>query len=76
MKAVWVAILLPAFLAGCEKTNTVDYYVNNKADRQERLAECRKNPGDMKKTPNCINAAEAENRVMFNPNNTGMPSIN
>lgn len=75
MKPVWAALLLPAILAGCEKTNTVDYYVTNKVEREARLDECRKNPGDMKKSPNCINAAEAEQRVMLDPNNSGMPSI-
>ena len=77
MKRLWAVLLLPAFLAGCngEKTNSVEYYAEHKDERNAKLHECRNNPGELKKTPNCINAAEAAHRAMFDPNNSNMPSI-
>lgn len=77
MNRLWAVLLLPAFLAGCngEKTNSVEYYTEHKDERNAKLQECRDNPGELKKTPNCINAAESAQRAMLDPNNNNMPSI-
>lgn len=39
---------------------TVDYYRENPDARQARLAECANDPGALGKTPDCVNAREAE----------------
>lgn len=63
------------FLSGCDETKTVDFYLKNQSERISMLDKCKSNPGELKKSPNCINAAEAANRLMFDSSNTGMPSI-
>ena len=63
-------LLLAGFLAlaltGCddEKTKTVEWYLQpeNKPALDAKLAECRNNPGELKKTPNCVNARKAAER--------------
>lgn len=48
---------------GCnaEETRTVEWYLQpeNKAAWEAKLEECRSNPGELEKTPNCINARKA-----------------
>lgn len=50
-------------LAGCksEETHSVEWYRSpeNKAAFDAKIAECKNNPGEMKDTPNCINAFKA-----------------
>ncbi|OIS90313.1 EexN family lipoprotein [Brucella cytisi] len=77
MRKFCMLLLLPAFLAGCngEKTNSVEYYTEHKDERAAKLEECRNNPGELKHTPNCVNAAESAHKAMFDPNNSNMPSI-
>ncbi|WP_330178538.1 EexN family lipoprotein [Candidatus Vondammii sp. HM_W22] len=50
-----------------EKTKTVDWYKANKAEREEKLAECSNNPGELRKTPNCVNAAIAARQNFSRP---------
>jgi hypothetical protein len=62
LKAVAILMLLTA---GCsrtprEATYTVDYYRARAEIRAEKLRDCSNNPGDLRNTPNCVNAAQAE----------------
>lgn len=54
-----------AILGGCggETTQTVEWYKTHDAERQEKLAECKNNPGEMRSLPNCINAKQAQKEV-------------
>ncbi len=36
---------------------TVAYYAEHTAERDARLAACKNNPGELKKDPDCMNAA-------------------
>ena len=60
-----LTLTLAAFcLPGCdkaEKTHSVEWYraPENKAAFEAKLAECKNNPGELKNTPNCINAQKA-----------------
>jgi hypothetical protein len=65
---VLVLALPILFVAGCGKgppraLHTVNYYVNNEADRRARLEECRKDLARTRDNPDCINANQAETRV-------------
>jgi len=56
-------------LAGCsaEETKTVVWYLQpeNKPALDAKLAECRNNPGELGKTPNCVNARKAAERIFM-----------
>lgn len=60
--AASAAIILMS-AAGCnaEETRTVEWYLQpeNKKAWETKLEECRNNPGELEKTPNCINARKA-----------------
>lgn len=59
-------IILAVMLSACgEKTMDVEYYIAHKEARQQKLAECRNNPGEKAGTPNCKNADAAELKSMF-----------
>ena len=47
-----------------EETRTVEWYLmpENKAAWEEKLAQCRNNPGELGNTPNCVNARKAFDR--------------
>ncbi len=53
-------------LVGCfeqkalEETKSVDFYSKNAADRSAMVKRCSNNPGELKETPNCVNAMQAE----------------
>jgi len=57
------AIMCALLLFGCnaEETRTVEWYraPENKAALEIKLAECKNNPGELRNTPNCINARKA-----------------
>lgn len=60
--------LLPLAFTGCDKkeeVKTVDWYMapENKAALEDKLAECRNNPGELKDTPNCENATLAQHKL-------------
>ena len=60
-----VCLALSASLAWAEETRTVDWYAapeNSKA-LEEKLNECRNNPGELENTPNCKNAKAAYQRI-------------
>jgi hypothetical protein len=69
-----VALTLGA--AACEKkekTRDVQYYLDHPDKRQQKLAECRNNPGEKALTPNCVNAGQAAHKAMFQ--GTEMPKL-
>ena len=53
-------------LAACSRgpggggTLTVDYYRAHAAERAATLSTCANDPGDLRDSPNCVNAREAE----------------
>lgn len=62
--AFLAAIMFISTLAGCgkaEETRSVEWYrtPENKAAFEAKLAECKNNPGELKDTPNCVNAFKA-----------------
>ncbi len=60
-----VLVILFFTLLGCneeklqEEVKTVEWYKNNSSARKAKLKECADNPGELEKTPNCINAEKA-----------------
>lgn len=56
-----LGVLLPVSWCNAEETRTVEWYLKaeNKAAWEAKLEECRNNPGELEKTPNCINARAA-----------------
>ena len=65
MKINTLAVVLTLSAAGCTREadvahHTVEDYRANKTLRQETFKKCANDPGMLKKTPECINAQEAE----------------
>ena len=64
-----VAITLALSIFGCntEETRSVEWYLKpeHKAALDAKLAECKNNPGELKDTPNCINARAAAERIFL-----------
>jgi len=62
-------VAVAAALAGCNEADTshppktVGWFFENRAELAVTLKACRDNPGELAKTPNCINANEARNKV-------------
>ena len=77
MSKQYLILATCALLVACkdEPTQDVSYYLSHPEQRQAKLTECAKNPGDTALTANCINAKEAQHKSIFDPKNTGMPSI-
>jgi hypothetical protein len=73
MKTMASILLLTAAvvsLAGCNEadttnrqTKTVGWFFDHRDELQVTLKACRDNPGELGKTPNCVNANEARNKV-------------
>lgn len=65
-KALTLAVVV-AFLAGCNKNpepvQTVDWYKENKTEREAMRKRCHNNPGQLAADPNCINADKAQSAV-------------
>ncbi|QEY57885.1 hypothetical protein FXF61_01225 [Pseudomonas sp. C27(2019)] len=64
MKRIILPLFIASTLAGCkqeqaEVVQSVDWYKENTVERDERLAQCRANPGELADTPNCVNAEQA-----------------
>lgn len=61
------AVLLTiVMLAGCsqaEKTYSVEDFLANEALLAEHVEKCRNNPGELGRTPNCVNAAAADGKA-------------
>lgn len=75
LKALSAVILLT--LGGCnsEPTRDVQYYLDHSEEMKAKIEQCKNNPGELMKTPNCQNAIQAENRRVFDSNNSEMPHI-
>ena len=62
-------VAVTAALAGCYETDTsrppktVGWFFEHRDELAVTLKACRDNPGELAKTPNCINANEARNKV-------------
>ncbi|MVW78085.1 EexN family lipoprotein [Bordetella sp. 02P26C-1] len=66
--------LLVVVLVGCgEATNSVEHYAEHKDERSVKLQECRSNPGELRHTPNCVNAMRSEAQEDFSSTNKGIP---
>ena len=58
-------VLAVLALAACNRTpggggtHTVDYYRAHAAERATTLSTCANDPGDLRDSPNCVNAREA-----------------
>jgi hypothetical protein len=56
-------------LTGCNEadpsrqTKTVGWFFEHRDELSVTLKACRDNPGELAKTPNCVNANEARNKV-------------
>lgn len=69
MKKIALMIVATAFLAACgksaEEVHTVDWFkqAENKAVLEDTVKACKNDPGTLGKTPNCINAEEAQSQL-------------
>ena len=69
MKASILVIAVAAALTGCneversQQTNAVGWFLDHRDELAMALKACRDNPGELGKTPNCINANEARNKI-------------
>ena len=58
-----ITMVAAILVCGCqsEETRSVEWYraPENKAAFETKLAECKNNPGELKNTPNCVNAFKA-----------------
>lgn len=52
-------ILALSFVGYSEEVKTVNYYKQHISERKAKIEECKNNPGELKGTPNCINAIAA-----------------
>lgn len=65
--AIFLFFIVTIALTGCKsenssvtgETKTVEFYKTNKEIRELTLKECRNNPGEYGKLPNCMNATAA-----------------
>ncbi len=69
MASLPLLIAVFAGLAGCnepdtsQQTKTVGWFFEHREELAVTLKACRDNPGELGKTPNCVNANEARNKV-------------
>lgn len=66
------SLLLISPLTGCkirdpQDVRPVDWYEKHESEREKTLAECKKNPDTFDKTPDCVNAQQAEDKVKSTP---------
>jgi len=55
-------------MSGCAKTEpvqTVEWFKTHETERKETLKKCEDNPGELQATPNCINANEARQKLIW-----------
>jgi hypothetical protein len=72
MKVVASILLLTAAvsLSGCNEadtsrqTKTVGWFFDHRDELAVTLKACRDNPGELARTPSCVNANEARNKVI------------
>ncbi|MFH1343389.1 MAG: EexN family lipoprotein [Pseudomonadota bacterium] len=69
LKTFILLIGAAAALTGCneanksQQTKTVGWYLDHRDELAVALNACGDNPGEFAKTPNCINANEARNKM-------------
>jgi hypothetical protein len=69
MRLAILLIAVAAALTGCndadkgQQTKTVGWFLDHRDELAVALKGCSDNPGELQKTPNCINANEARNQV-------------
>lgn len=63
ISSVIISGLLIGLPVMAETTRTVDWYKTHSAERSAQLRECRNNPGELRDSPNCVNAARAADLV-------------
>ena len=56
MQLITVFCLSVALTACEEKVQTIDWYKTHAKEREEVIAKCNNNPGELGNKPNCINA--------------------
>lgn len=72
-KALLFLVLSCIFTASfAAEVQTVDWYKANKTERKAVLATCRNNPGELAKTPNCVNASRADSAVTWGATGGGI----
>jgi hypothetical protein len=47
-----------------QPAKTVSWFVEHRADLQATMKACRDNPGDLAKTPDCVNASAAHDKII------------
>jgi hypothetical protein len=68
-KASILVIAVVVSLTGCneadrsQQTKTVGWFLDHRDELAMALNACGDNPGEFAKTPNCINANEARNKI-------------
>lgn len=77
LASILLAFVLVTGLAGCDgaKAHTVDYYKTHEAERLAKLKECRADPGELRETPNCVNAETAAEKLLLDSKNSGIPRL-
>lgn len=71
LKTLLFVVILSAGLTACfddkasEEVRTKKWYEENKTALAEKVKECSNNPGELMKTPNCINAKAAYHSSML-----------
>jgi hypothetical protein len=83
LAAIGTAIAFIAMASGCcrdsqrpKATHTVDQYLAKPDGLEEKLRECANNPGELRDTPDCINANAASARRGMGSMNRGMGPLN
>lgn len=59
--------LMASTMAIAETTKTVDYWATHSEERSAKLAQCKKHPGTLDKTANCMNAKTANKPEVSQP---------
>lgn len=63
----WFIPIAVFFLSACsgqdEKAYTVDELIKDEALFTKIVSECRNNPGELRDTPNCLNAEAADGKL-------------
>ena len=72
LRPIVVSLVLSGFLGvvGCTKESlepvqTVEWYKAHEAERIAMATKCHNNPGQLEKTPNCINAQQAVSDIFM-----------
>ena len=69
MTSILLLLAATTSLTGCNEaeasrpTKTVGWFFEHRDELAVALKACRDNPGELAKTPNCVNANEARNKV-------------